>query len=73
MAEGVVNEVKILDVFSYAWGGIRLRKLRAALTILGIIIGITEELKIPIRYIGVGEGIDDLKEFNATEFVQALF
>ena len=39
----------------------------------GIIVGITEELKIPIRYIGVGEGIDDLKEFNATEFVQALF
>jgi fused signal recognition particle receptor len=39
----------------------------------GIIVGITEELRIPIRYIGVGEGIDDLKEFNAHEFVQALF
>lgn len=39
----------------------------------GIIVGITEELKIPIRYVGVGEGMDDLKEFNATEFVQALF
>jgi fused signal recognition particle receptor len=39
----------------------------------GIIVGITEEMKIPIRYIGVGEGIDDLKEFNADEFVQALF
>ncbi|MDP2972166.1 MAG: signal recognition particle-docking protein FtsY, partial [Deltaproteobacteria bacterium] len=39
----------------------------------GIIVGITEEMKIPIRYIGVGEAIDDLKEFNATEFVQALF
>jgi fused signal recognition particle receptor len=39
----------------------------------GIIVGITEELNIPIRYIGVGEGIDDLKEFNADEFVQALF
>jgi fused signal recognition particle receptor len=39
----------------------------------GIIVGITEEMKIPIRYIGVGEGIDDLKEFNASEFVQALF
>jgi fused signal recognition particle receptor len=39
----------------------------------GIIIGITEELNIPIRYIGVGEGIDDLKEFNADEFIQALF
>jgi fused signal recognition particle receptor len=30
-------------------------------------------MKIPIRYVGVGEAIDDLKEFNATEFVQALF
>jgi fused signal recognition particle receptor len=39
----------------------------------GIIIGITDELKLPIRYIGVGEGMDDLREFNATEFVQALF
>ncbi len=39
----------------------------------GIIVGITEELNIPIRYIGVGEGMDDLREFNATEFVQALF
>ena len=39
----------------------------------GIIVGITEEMKIPIRYIGLGEGIDDLKEFNAEEFVQALF
>jgi len=39
----------------------------------GIIIGITDELKIPIRYIGVGEGMDDLREFNASEFVQALF
>ncbi len=39
----------------------------------GIIVGITEELKIPIRYIGVGEGVDDLKEFDAAEFVQALF
>jgi len=39
----------------------------------GIIVGITEELKIPIRYIGIGEGVDDLREFNATEFVQALF
>jgi fused signal recognition particle receptor len=39
----------------------------------GIIIGITEELKIPIRYIGIGEGLDDLREFNASEFVQALF
>lgn len=39
----------------------------------GIIVGITEELNLPIRYIGVGEAIDDLKEFHAVEFVEALF
>ncbi len=39
----------------------------------GIIIGITESFHIPIRYIGVGEKIDDLREFDAEEFVAALF
>ena len=39
----------------------------------GIIIGITESFHIPIRYIGVGERMDDLREFNAEEFVAALF
>jgi fused signal recognition particle receptor len=39
----------------------------------GIIFAIAKELKLPIRYIGVGEGIDDLRPFNADEFVSALF
>ncbi len=39
----------------------------------GVIIGIKEELNIPIKYIGVGEQIDDLRPFNSTEFVDALF
>jgi fused signal recognition particle receptor len=39
----------------------------------GIVVGITEAYGIPLRYIGVGEGMDDLREFNATEFVEALF
>ncbi|MDY7031910.1 MAG: signal recognition particle-docking protein FtsY, partial [Thermodesulfobacteriota bacterium] len=39
----------------------------------GIIVSISEELKIPLRYVGVGEGMDDLKIFNAEEFVEALF
>jgi len=38
----------------------------------GIIIPIARELGIPIRFVGVGEGIDDLKEFNARDFVEAL-
>lgn len=38
----------------------------------GIIFAIADELKIPVRFIGVGEGIDDLRPFNAKEFVEAL-
>lgn len=38
----------------------------------GILLAIAEKLSIPIRFIGVGEGIDDLREFHATEFVEAL-
>jgi fused signal recognition particle receptor len=39
----------------------------------GIIFSIAEQTGLPIRYIGVGEGIDDLREFDAEEFIQALF
>lgn len=39
----------------------------------GVVIGIKEELNIPIKYIGVGEQIDDLRPFNSREFVDALF
>ena len=38
----------------------------------GIILAIHDELAIPIRYVGVGEGMDDLKDFNADEFIEAL-
>lgn len=39
----------------------------------GVVISINKELKIPVKYIGVGEAIEDLQEFNAEEFVEALF
>jgi fused signal recognition particle receptor len=39
----------------------------------GIVFAIAKQMKLPIRYIGVGEGIDDLRPFNADEFVKALF
>ena len=39
----------------------------------GILFPIAQQLKLPIRYIGVGEGIDDLQVFNADQFVAALF
>ena len=39
----------------------------------GIVVAIKSELKIPVRYIGVGEGIDDFQKFNAADFAKALF
>jgi fused signal recognition particle receptor len=39
----------------------------------GIIIRIARELKIPVRYIGIGEGLDDLRRFGSKEFVNAIF
>jgi fused signal recognition particle receptor len=39
----------------------------------GIAIAISNELNIPVKYIGVGEGIDDLQKFNPDEFIEALF
>lgn len=39
----------------------------------GVVIGLSRELNVPIRYVGVGEKIDDLQKFNAREFARALF
>lgn len=39
----------------------------------GVVVGIVNQLKIPVRYIGIGEEIDDLKPFDAKEFADSLF
>ena len=39
----------------------------------GCIVGICDELAVPVRYIGIGERLDDLRPFNADDFVEALF
>lgn len=39
----------------------------------GVVIGISDQFKIPVKYIGVGEGIDDLQVFNKAEFVDSFF
>jgi fused signal recognition particle receptor len=39
----------------------------------GVVIGISDQFKIPVKYIGVGEKIDDLQVFNKAEFVDSLF
>jgi len=68
------NAISQAKLFNEAIGvtGIALTKLDGTAK-GGIIVGITEELKIPIRYVGIGEGIDDLKPFHAADFVEALF
>lgn len=39
----------------------------------GVVIGISDQFKIPVKYIGIGEGIDDLQIFRPDEFVRSLF
>lgn len=39
----------------------------------GVIVGLADEFRIPVNFVGVGEGIEDLREFDAAEFVDALF
>ncbi|MFQ5442483.1 MAG: signal recognition particle-docking protein FtsY [Thermodesulfobacteriota bacterium] len=67
------NALSQARIFNEAVGvtGIALTKLDGTAK-GGIIVPLARELKIPIRYIGVGEGVDDLKEFNAREFVEAM-
>ncbi len=38
-----------------------------------MVIGIVDQLKVPVKFIGIGEGIDDLKPFDKKEFVASLF
>lgn len=68
------NAVSQVKMFNEEVGvtGIALTKLDGTAK-GGIIIRIAHEMNIPIRYIGIGEGIDDLRRFNSKEFVKALF
>lgn len=68
------NAVSQTKIFNEAVGvtGINLTKLDGSAK-GGVIFALADEFKIPVRYIGIGEGIDDLKEFEARTFVEALF
>ena len=68
------NAVSQVKMFNEEVGvtGIALTKLDGTAK-GGIIIRIARELDIPIRYIGIGEGINDLRRFKSKEFVKALF
>ena len=39
----------------------------------GVVVGVSDQYRIPVKFIGTGEGIDDIKEFDKKEFVEALF
>jgi fused signal recognition particle receptor len=39
----------------------------------GVVVGVVDQFKIPVKFVGIGEGIDDLKVFNKKEFVGSLF
>jgi len=68
------NAISQAKLFNEAAGitGIILTKLDGTAK-GGVIIGIKSELDIPVKYIGIGEKIDDLKEFRPGEFADALF
>ncbi|HPG58212.1 MAG TPA: signal recognition particle-docking protein FtsY, partial [Candidatus Wallbacteria bacterium] len=69
------NALMQAKTFNEAMGGIT----GVALTKLdgtakgGIVISICDELRIPVKLIGIGEAIDDLKQFNGPDFVRAIF
>ncbi|WGL95706.1 signal recognition particle-docking protein FtsY [Arsenophonus nasoniae] len=69
--QNAINQAKI---FHEAVGltGIILTKLDGTAK-GGVIFAIADQFKIPIRYIGIGEGIDDLRPFVAHDFIEALF
>jgi fused signal recognition particle receptor len=59
MAATEINELAITKLDGTAKGG--------------VVIGISDQFKIPVKYIGIGEGMEDLQLFNAPEFVKSLF
>ena len=73
-ANTVQNAISQLKIFNEALGitGLALTKLDGTAK-GGVIAAIAKEKPTPLRYIGIGETIDDLKVFNAQEFVDALF
>ncbi|OOF57581.1 signal recognition particle-docking protein FtsY [Rodentibacter myodis] len=68
------NAISQAKLFNEAVGltGISLTKLDGTAK-GGVIFAIADQFQLPIRYIGVGEKIEDLREFNAKEFIDALF
>ncbi|MBS3798292.1 signal recognition particle-docking protein FtsY [Pseudoalteromonas sp. BDTF-M6] len=69
--QNAISQVKLFDQ-AVGLTGITLTKLDGTAK-GGVIFAIANQFKTPIRYIGVGEGIDDLRTFNSNDFIEALF
>lgn len=69
--QNAINQVELFSKVAPV-SGIVLTKLDGTAK-GGIVIGIKSELKMPIKWIGVGEGVDDLRPFNSNDFAKALF
>lgn len=68
------NAISQAKIFAQATGitGIVLTKLDGTAK-GGVVIGIKSELEIPVKFVGIGEKVEDLREFDPKEFVEALF
>jgi fused signal recognition particle receptor len=69
--QNAINQAKTFDE-ALGVTGIILTKLDGTAK-GGVIVGIAHELKLPVRFIGIGEGVDDLREFDADLFLEAVF
>ncbi|WP_372767981.1 signal recognition particle-docking protein FtsY [Pseudoalteromonas sp.] len=69
--QNAISQVKLFDQ-AVGLTGISLTKLDGTAK-GGVIFAVADQFNIPIRFIGVGEGIDDLRTFNSADFIEALF
>jgi fused signal recognition particle receptor len=69
--QNAINQAKTFDE-ALGVTGVILTKLDGTAK-GGVIVGIAHELKLPVRFIGIGEGVEDLREFDADLFLEAVF
>jgi fused signal recognition particle receptor len=68
------NAIRQADVFTQSIGctGVILTKLDGTAK-GGVVVAVRRNLKLPVKFVGIGEGIDDLQPFDADVFVESLF
>ena len=71
IGQNAINQVKVFDD-ALGLTGLILTKLDGTAK-GGVIAAIAKQRPVPLRFIGVGEGIDDLRPFNANDYIDALF